>query len=97
MLDFIQAFPEVTNTIGVAGFLAYIASFHLVQTGRICGNGMAYAAANVVAAAMVLISLANAFNIASFLIQVSFILIGLVGIFRKLRLRTRAGTPSLAS
>ena len=56
---------------------------------------MAYAAANVLAAAMVLISLTNAFNIASFLIQVSFILIGLVGIIRKLRLRNGPGTCSV--
>ncbi|MEP6021448.1 MAG: hypothetical protein ABJ251_23490 [Paracoccaceae bacterium] len=84
MLEFLQNYPEVTNGIGVVGFVVYIGSFSLVQAGHICGNGMAYALTNVVAASLVLLSLINAFNIASFLIQISFITIGLYGAGRKL-------------
>ena len=83
-MDFLQNYPDVTNAIGVVGFVVYIAGFSLVQAGHICGNGMAYALSNVVAATLVLTSLVNAFNIASFLIQVSFITTGLYGTFRKL-------------
>lgn len=85
MFDFLSAYPGLTDAIGVAGFVTYIISFCLVQTGRLCGNSVAFAVANVVAAAFVLISLVNAFNMASFLIQISFISIGLCGIWRKLR------------
>ncbi|MCY4334203.1 MAG: hypothetical protein OXC60_05965 [Litoreibacter sp.] len=85
MFDFLSAYPGLTDAIGVAGFITYIISFCLVQTGRLCGNSVAFAAANVVAAAFVLVSLINAFNVASFLIQISFISIGLCGILRKLR------------
>lgn len=83
MLDLLRASPDVTNAIGVVGFFLYILGFNLVQVGRMCGNGVAYAATNVIAAAFVLISLVNAFNMASFLIQISFIAIGVVGIARK--------------
>lgn len=83
MLDLIRNAQAVTDAIGIAGFLLYILSFNLVQMGRLCGNSVVYAAMNVVAASFVLISLINAFNIASFLIQVSFISIGIAGILRK--------------
>ena len=83
-MDFFLSFPNVTNAIGVAGFVIYIAGFSLVQAGHLCGNGMVYALSNVVAAMLVLISLINAFNIASFLIQISFITTGLFGVIRKL-------------
>lgn len=83
MIDFLRLYPEVTDAIGVIGSLLYIMSFYLVQTGRTCGNGFFYAGAKVLAAACVLISLVNAFNLASFLIQVSFIAIGVWGMARK--------------
>lgn len=89
MLDLLHTAQPITDAIGIAGFLLYILSFNLVQMGRLCGNSVLYAAMNVAAAAFVLISLVNAFNVASFLIQVSFITIGIVGILRK-RQRTRA-------
>ncbi len=79
-ITFLQGHPDVLETLGVIGFLTYIAGFKLVQTGYICGNGIAYSATNVVAAVLVLLSLVTAFNLASFLIQVSYIGIGLYGI-----------------
>lgn len=65
---------------GVLGFFAYMGSFALLQARLIDGNGPVYALMNVIAASLVLISLADAFNLASLLIQVSWIIIGLAGI-----------------
>ena len=89
MFDLLYAYPELTDSIGIAGFFFYIISFCAVQTGKICGNGMIYVLANVAAATLVLISLINAFNIASFLIQISFISIGIYGVARKLQARRK--------
>ena len=68
------------QAIGVLGFVAYMASFALLQARVIDGNGPAYCLLNVIAASLVLISLADAFNLASLLTQLSWIVIGLAGL-----------------
>ncbi len=73
-------YPHLLQMIGVVGFLTYVIGFGLVQNERICGNGMFYPASKVFAAICVLISLVGAFNLASCLIQLSYIVIGLYGI-----------------
>lgn len=78
--------------IGVAGFLVYIVAFGLVQIGRLDGNGAHYSFYNVLAASLVATSLIAEFNLASALIQCSWILIGLIGISR--HVLTKRSKPS---
>ncbi|WP_425038429.1 CBU_0592 family membrane protein [Primorskyibacter sp. S187A] len=81
---------ELARFIGVVGFLLYMAAFAGLQLGWLCGNGILYSALNVGAAAMVLISLSTEFNLASALIQVSWISIGMIGISLRIWARSRA-------
>ncbi len=81
---------EVLQAFGVLGFLLYIAGFAALQTGHLDGNGLAYTLCSVSAATCVLISLAGAFNLASLLIQVSWICIGIFGIWRRFRLHPQS-------
>lgn len=71
---------DAYQLIGVAGFVAYILAFGSVQIGLLNGNSTIYSVLNVLAAALVGISLINDFNLASALIQASWILIGLTGL-----------------
>ena len=66
--------------IGIAGFLTYLAAFGALQMRLIDGNGMLYAIMNILAASFVLVSMIEAFNLASALISVSWIIIGLIGL-----------------
>lgn len=75
--------------VGVPGVLVYLGSFAAVQAEILSGDSIAYSAANVIAASCVLLSLTVEFNLASLLIQISFITIGLVGIARRLWQRNR--------
>lgn len=68
---------------GVAGFGLYAAAFASVQIGKLDGNGVAYTIANVAAAALVLVSMVEQFNLGSLLTQVTWIAVGLVGLFRR--------------
>ena len=77
----------IFNAIGVFGSFMYICGFGLVQTQIICGNGIKYCLIQISAATCVLISLQHAFNLASFLIQISFATIGILGLMSKLRQR----------
>jgi len=56
-----------------------------LQARVLDGNGSLYCLLNILAASLVLVSLTEAFNLASILIQISWITIGLVGIFWKVR------------
>ena len=67
---------------GVAGFVFYMLSYGLLQIGRISGQGYCYPLMNMAAASLVLISLTHQFNLASVLIQLSWIVISLIGLCR---------------
>jgi hypothetical protein len=73
---------DITQIIGVMGAIIYLASYFLLQAGWIKGEGNVYAGMNMLAAACVLFSLSTKFNIGSFLIQISFILLSIYGIIR---------------
>ncbi|MDA9208459.1 hypothetical protein N9O61_06210, partial [Octadecabacter sp.] len=59
-------------------------SFAALQFNVIQGQGLMYPALNVLAASLVLASLTVEFNLASALIQISWIVIGCAGIFIRL-------------
>lgn len=79
-IEAMLTYPNLLQMIGVVGFLTYVIGFGLVQNEKVCGNGVVYPASKVFAAICVLISLVGAFNLASCLIQLSYIVIGLYGI-----------------
>ncbi len=95
IIETIKTFPETLQLIGVLGFLLYVTTFSAVQAGLLCGNGILFSICQVTAATCVLVSLIGAFNLASFLIQVSYIGIGLCGIvIRKRRKPVSAHTTT---
>lgn len=65
---------------GLFGFFGYMAGFAAQQFSVIDGNSKAYSIINVVSASLVLVSLTEHFNLASALIQVSWIAIGIIGL-----------------
>jgi hypothetical protein len=72
----------VFEAVGLLGVFTYLGSYALLQLGFVRGSGYAYAAMNILAAFLVLISLAESFNLSSALIQVSWILLSAVGMIR---------------
>lgn len=77
----------IYTLIGLLGFAAYVASYAALQLGWLDGNGVPYTVANVVAASMVLVSMLEQFNLASALIQVTWIAFGLLGLALRLNRR----------
>ncbi len=75
---------------GVIGSCVYVCGFFLVQSGRICGNGVLYPFMQMFAANCILASLTTAFNLAAVIVQVSFILIAAFGIWYRLTGRISA-------
>lgn len=71
---------SVMQFAGICGFFCYALSFALLQFRVIGGNGIAYPAMNVAAAVLVMVSLIENFNLASLLIQIFFMTVGMIGI-----------------
>ncbi len=75
---------------GLAGFVGYLGGFAGLQAGWIDGNGKSYSLINIISAFLVLLSLMEHFNLASALIQVSWIIIGVAGLaIRVFRVRQK--------
>jgi predicted membrane protein len=78
---------EVLDAIGVAGFGLYVLNYGLLTVQRVQSHQARYFALNGIAATMVLIGLMSAFNLASALIQIFWIVISIVAIIIRLRKR----------
>ena len=68
--------------IGVAGMVMYLGSYFMLHVGTLRSDSAAYCLANILAASLVMISLLHDFNLASALIQISWIAISMVGLLR---------------
>ncbi|MGI9356732.1 MAG: CBU_0592 family membrane protein [Rhizobiaceae bacterium] len=84
---------SLMQIFGLAGFATYIGGFTSIQFGIIDGNSRLYSVISITAASLVLASLMEHFNLASALIQVSWITIGICGIVWKTYSARRMATP----
>lgn len=75
---------DIYEITGVVGFITYITAYALLQAGRLDGNRVGYTLLNLLAASLVLFSLTDQFNLASALIQLSWIAISLWGLSKLL-------------
>ncbi len=72
------------RAIGVFGFVVYVGVYALLSWRLIGGDSLVYFAGNTVAAALVLMSNIGGFNMASVLIQIFFIAIGMTAMILRL-------------
>lgn len=77
-----QDFVVIAGYAGILGVIVYLGAYFALQIGWIRGQSFIYPSLNLVAAALVLTSLITNFNLASAIIQISFILISLIGLVR---------------
>ena len=75
----------IGDLVGLLGVALYLASYALLQTGRISADAATYPLLNIAAAACVLVDLSSSFNLPSALIQMSWIVISLCGLWRVAR------------
>lgn len=75
---------SILTALGVIGACVYVGGFFLLQIGLICGNSIAFALSKTTAAALVMVSLWQDFNLSAFLLQLSFFCIGIFGVALRL-------------
>ena len=75
------------DSIGMVGVFIILAVYSLVQIDKMDVKGLFYSMVNAVGAIFILISLTVTFNVASFVIEVAWLIISLFGIFQALKRR----------
>lgn len=88
--------PALLDAIGVVGFGLYVLNYTMLTLQRVKSESILYFAINGTAAAMVLIGLMNAFNLAAAMIQVFFICSSAIAILLRLRARQPKGAAALS-
>jgi hypothetical protein len=86
----VQADLTVWDGVGALGVMLYIGSYAAMQLGFVRGQSYIYAILNAAAAACVLMSLSDQFNLSAAAIQATWIFISVMGIIRLLALKQRA-------
>lgn len=67
---------------GLIGVILYVGAYAALQLGFLRGNGYSYALANLLASALVLVSLLTSFNLSSAIIQMMWVVISTAGLAR---------------
>ena len=79
-----MTYEELVHAIGIFGAGVYLGSYALLQLGILKGDSYTYSTLNILAPSCVMISLLTAFNMSSAIIQMSWIIISIVGICRNI-------------
>ncbi|MGH8184764.1 MAG: CBU_0592 family membrane protein [Rhodanobacteraceae bacterium] len=82
--------------VGLIGTLLILLAFFLLQTRRLHGNGVVYQLLNAIGAAAIIVSLFYAFNLASMLLEIAWLLISLYGIAIGVRHRRTTRNDALS-
>ncbi|WP_341365455.1 hypothetical protein [Yoonia sp. BS5-3] len=77
--------PAVFDAVGIGGFGLYVLNYTLLTFRKLQAEHILYFVLNGMAAAMLLIGLSTAFNLASALIQIFWICISCLAVILRLR------------
>ena len=76
------------DLIGNIGVVVLIIAYLMLQLNKLSSSGLAYSLLNAIGAGLIIISLRVNFNLSAFVMEVFWVLISLVGIYRYFRLKT---------
>jgi len=75
------------DLVGNIGVVVLVITYLMLQLNRLSSDGLAYSVLNAVGASLIVVSLLFDFNLSALLMEVFWILISFVGIYRYFRLK----------
>ena len=75
------------DSLGIGGVVVILITYLLLQLEKLAVQDWRYSAANAFGALLILISLYFSFNLASFIIEIAWLLISIFGLFKALSSR----------
>jgi multidrug transporter EmrE-like cation transporter len=76
------------DLIGNIGVVVLMIAYLMLQLNKLSSSGLAYSVLNAVGASLIVVSLLVNFNLSAFIMEVFWVLISLVGIYRYFRFKT---------
>lgn len=76
---------EIANAVGMLGVVSTLLAYVLLVTGKLSNHHIAYPLINIFGTLMIVCSLLYQWNLPSFIAQIAWIAISLVGLLRILR------------
>ena len=73
--------------IGNIGVVLLIIAYLMLQLNKLRSDGLAYSLLNAIGAGLIVVSLLVNFNLSAFIMEVFWVLISFVGIYRYFRLK----------
>lgn len=75
------------DLVGNIGVVVLVITYLMLQLNRLSSAGLVYSVLNAVGAGLIVVSLLFNFNLSALVIEVFWVLISLIGIYRYFRLR----------
>ena len=75
------------DLIGNVGVVVLMIAYLMLQLNKLSSNGLAYSLLNAIGASLIIVSLIYDFNLSALLMEVFWVLISFVGIYRYFRLK----------
>lgn len=76
------------DLIGNIGVVVLVTTYLMLQLNKLSSDGLAYSVLNAAGAGLIVISLLVDFNLSALVIEVFWVLISLLGIYRYFRLKS---------
>ena len=73
--------------VGIVGVVILMVTYLLLQLNRLRSDDLSYSLLNAIGASLIVVSLLVNFNFSAFLMEVFWVLISFVGIYRYFRLK----------
>ncbi len=75
-------FTVFYNSVGAIGVILCLIAFFLIQTHRITAKHLGYILLNLCGSALIIFSLCFAWNLPSFMVEICWLLISLLGLYQ---------------
>jgi len=75
------------DLIGNVGVVVLMITYLMLQLNKLSSDGLAYSLLNAIGASLIIVSLVFDFNLSALLMEVFWVLISLIGIYRYFRLK----------
>ena len=79
---------SLLDLVGNVGVVVLMIAYLMLQLNKLHSDGLAYSLANAVGASLIVVSLLVNFNLSAFIMEVFWVLISFVGIYRYFRSKT---------
>jgi len=77
----------LVDLLGLIGVVLIVVTYLLLQLEKLKSNDLAYSLFNAIGASLIVLSLLINFNLSALLMEVFWVLISLLGVFRYFRLK----------